>query len=352
MKPIRILVVDDAVVARRVISEILDGEPGLEVVGTAPNGRIALTKIERLRPDLVTLDIDMPELDGMQTLERIRSDFPGTDVIMVSNLTQRGARVTVDALFLGAADYITKATRTESPDAARRHLRQQLLQKIHALYLGRWTKRAAIDSADQTRPAPRSRRPQRVELVAIGASTGGPNALAEVLRELPIGFRVPVVIVQHMPKNFTAFLAQRLDSRCPLRVREAEHGTVLKPGDVWIAPGDLHIKVRSRNGALHLVTDDGPMVNSCRPSVDVLFDSVASTCASSVLAVVLTGMGQDGLEGSRRIIAAGGRVIAQDQQSSVVWGMPGNVAAAGLADAVLPCDAIGAEIIRRVGFRS
>jgi len=348
--PIRILVVDDAVVARRVISEILSEEDGLEVVGTAPNGRIALAKIERMKPDLVTLDIDMPELDGMETLSRIRSDFPGVDVIMVSNLTQRGARVTVDALFLGAADYVTKATRTVSPEAARTHLRDQLIPKIRALFLGRQggttPPRAAAFSSKIGTPD----RVRRIGIVAIGASTGGPNALADVLEKIPRGFLAPLVIVQHMPKNFTAFLAQRLDSRSSLTVREAQDGTILTPGSAWIAPGDLHIKLRRTRGRVQIATDDGDLVNSCRPSVDVLFRSVATCFNSSALAVVLTGMGQDGLEGSRAIAAAGGRIVVQDQNTSVVWGMPGHVVNDGLADTVLPCSDIGPEIVRRVGF--
>ncbi len=351
MHPIRILVVDDAVVARRVISDILSDEEGLEVVGTAPNGRIALTKIERLKPDLVTLDIDMPELDGMETLGRIRADHPGVDVVMVSNLTQRGARVTVDALFLGAADYVTKATQTTSPDAARAHLRDQLIPKIRALFLER---KGGTKPPPTYRRTSRSGAPGRVKkigIVAIGASTGGPNALADVLKNIPGGFLAPVVIVQHMPKNFTAFLAERLDSRCALNVREAEDGSVLTPGSAWIAPGDLHIKIRQSGGQVQIATDDGPLVNSCRPSVDVLFRSVATCFNSSTLAVVLTGMGQDGLEGSRAIAAAGGRIVVQDEATSVVWGMPGHVANQGLADTVLPCSDIGPEIVRRVGFR-
>lgn len=341
---------DDSVVARKVISEILAEEEGLEVVGTAPNGRIALTKIERLNPDLVTLDIDMPELDGMATLGLIRSGFPGVDTIMVSNLTQRGARVTVDALFMGAADYVTKATQTGSPEAARNHLREQLIPKIRALYLGRQGGTTPSRTPVSNAAAGAAARSKKVGIVAIGASTGGPNALADVLKAIPKGFLAPVVIVQHMPKNFTAFLAQRLDSRCALTVREAQDDTVLTPGTAWIAPGDHHIKVRRSGNTTRLVTDDGPLVNSCRPSVDILFHSVAECFNSSTLAVVLTGMGQDGLEGCRSIVSAGGRVVVQDQSTSVVWGMPGHVANKGLAEAVLPCGEIGAEIVRRVGF--
>jgi len=342
------------VVARRILSDILNEEDDFEVVATAPNGLIALTKIERLAPDLVTLDIDMPELDGMATLARIRSEHPDVDVIMVSNLTQRGARVTVDALFLGAADYVTKASQSSSPEVARLHLKGQLVPKIRALLPRRGAGAAPRRSVKRGSPAHRtaSARVRPVGIVAIGASTGGPNALADVLRNLPSGFLAPIVIVQHMPKNFTSFLAQRLDSRCSLTVREAEHRTKLVRGGVWIAPGDVHIKVQPADSGYQIVTDDGPMVNSCRPSVDVLFQSVADCYNAASLAVVLTGMGQDGLHGCRAIAAAGGRIVVQDQASSVVWGMPGHVAGDGLADAVLSPSEIGAEIIRRVGFTS
>jgi two-component system chemotaxis response regulator CheB len=353
LPPIRILVVDDSVVARRVISDILEEQQGLEVVGTAPNGLIALTKIDRMKPDLVTLDIDMPEMDGMETLKRIRSDHPGTDVIMVSNLTQRGARVTVDALFLGAADYVTKAAKTSSPEAARTHLKDQLVPKIRALILGgkassRFARTAS--SRPVVTPAPRRVSVKPVGIVAIGASTGGPNALSELLASVPAGFRAPIVIVQHMPKNFTSFLAQRLDRRCSIKVIEARHEHPLERGCAFIAPGDVHIKIRPHKGGHLIVTDHGPLVNSCRPSVDVLFRSVAECFGSASLAVVLTGMGQDGLEGCRSIAELGGGVVVQDQSSSVVWGMPGHVANAGLADAVLPPHDLGPEIVRRVGF--
>lgn len=350
MAPIRILIVDDSVVARRVLTDILSEEDGFEVVGTAPNGLIAMAKIARLEPDLVTLDIDMPELDGMATLARIRAEHPEVEVVMVSNLTQRGARVTVDALFLGAADYVTKASQTATPELARRHLRDQLVPKIRALGPGREVvdRRAGRPAPPLSAPA----RPRPVGVVAVGASTGGPNALAEVLGLLPAGFSAPVVVVQHMPKNFTAFLAQRLDGRCALAVREAEHRTRLAPGGIWIAPGDVHIRLRRDEQGVQIVTDDGPLVNSCRPSVDVLFRSVAECYQGASLAVVLTGMGQDGLEGCRAIASAGGRIVVQDQASSVVWGMPGHVATAGLADAVLTPPEIGAEVVRRVGFRA
>jgi two-component system chemotaxis response regulator CheB len=347
VSPIRILVVDDAVVARRVISDILNDEDDFEVVGTAPNGQLGLTKVSRLHPDIVTLDIDMPELDGMQTLAAIRADFPGVRVIMVSNHTKRGAAVTVDALFSGASDYVTKAARASSPDEARQYLRNQLVPKIRALVLTPGPGRAT-PGKKSTRSAA-SRAESAVGIVVIAASTGGPNALAAILETLPPEFPVPVLIVQHLPENFTHFLAQRLDNACSLPVREASDGTLIEPGIVWIARGNLHLETRSSHRGFELATSDGPLVNSCRPAADVLFNSVATCYGGAALAVVLTGMGQDGLAGSRAICKAGGCVITQDRATSVVWGMPGQVTEAGLADAVLPVSEIGAEIVRRVG---
>jgi len=348
VSPTRILVVDDSVVARRVISDVLSAEEDFEVVGTAPNGRIALAKIPRLRPDLVTLDIEMPELDGLETLAVIRSEFTDIRVIMVSNLTLRGAAVTVESLFLGASDYVTKATRSSSPEDAKRYLRSQLVPKIRALVPGDPSSLRQVQR-QTTRSSARSRRsPTAVEAVVIGASTGGPNALASVIQALPADFPVPVMIVQHMPENFTTFLAQRLDAAGPLDVREATVGEPVTAGKVWIAPGNLHLKARATRSGIELETSDGPLENSCRPAADVLFRSAAVCYGAATLAVVLTGMGQDGLKGCREISSAGGQIITQDKATSVVWGMPGQVADAGLADVVLPISEIGPEIVRRV----
>lgn len=347
MQRIRTLVVDDSVVARSVISGIFAAEDDFEVIGTAPNGRLALTKIERLGPNLVTLDIDMPELDGMQTLAEIRARFPEVRVIMVSNLTQRGASVTVEALFSGASDYVTKATRTSSPEEARHFLREQLLPKARAI-VG-----SSADGVSRTKPpvevSSRRRRTVRpAKIVVIGSSTGGPNALTEILAGLPVDFPAPIVIVQHLPANFTAFLARRLDAAGQLSVREARPGDRVVSGGVWIAPGDRHLEIHKKTGKFELRTTDGPLVNSCRPAADVLFRSASAAFGESTLAVVLTGMGQDGLAGCRSIREAGGQIIVQDRETSVVWGMPGQVAEAGLADSVLPISEIGAEIVRRV----
>ena len=346
MHPVRILVVDDAVVARRVISDILTDEDDFEVVGTAPNGNLALTKIARLHPDVVTLDIDMPELDGMQTLTAIRSSYPEIRVIMVSNHTQRGAAITVEALFSGASDYVTKAARTSSAEEARRYLQEQLVPKIRALVPGV----SSGVSAAGTRAAHliSRRKMPAIKIVVIGSSTGGPNALTAILESLPEDFPVPVLIVQHLPENFTTFLAKRLDMVSALHVGEATHRTLVEPGHIWIAPGNRHLETRSTARGIELATSDGPLVNSCKPAADVLFRSAARCYGSSVLAVVLTGMGQDGLDGCREISAAGGQIVVQDRSTSVVWGMPGQVAEAGLAESVLPVTEIGAEIVRRV----
>lgn len=346
MQPVRILVVDDAVVARRVISDILASEDDFEVVGTAPNGNLALTKIARLHPDVVTLDIDMPELDGMQTLTAIRSRFPEIRVIMVSNHTRRGAAITVEALFSGASDYVTKAVQTSSAEEARQYIREQLVPKIRALVPG--ARSGASAARPKTAHLISRRKNPAIEVVVIGSSTGGPNALTAILESLPKDFPAPVLIVQHLPENFTIFLAKRLDTVSALQVREATHRTLVEPGNVWIAPGNRHLETRSTTRGIELATTDGPLVNSCKPAADVLFRSAAKCYGSSVLAVVLTGMGQDGLDGCRDISAAGGQVVVQDRSTSVVWGMPGQVAEAGLAESVLPVSEIGADIVRRV----
>jgi two-component system chemotaxis response regulator CheB len=336
------------VVARRVISDIFASEDDFELVGTAPNGWLALTKIERLQPKLVTLDIDMPGLDGLQTLTEIRARHPDVRVIMVSNLTRRGASVTVEALFLGASDYVTKATQSPSAEEARRYLKDQLVPKARALVSpvarGRNAPRPAAGSVP-VRPA-NAQRP--AEVVVIGASTGGPNALTEVLTHLPQSLPAAILIVQHLPANFTTHLARRLDAACPLPVHEAAAGDTPAPGEVWIAPGNQHLEVRRTGDGFCLATTDGAPVNSCRPAADVLFRSAAECFGASTLAVVLTGMGQDGLKGCKAVRLAGGQVIAQDRDTSVVWGMPGQVASAGLADVVLPLPEIGDEITRRV----
>ena len=355
MPKIRVLVVDDSVVIRRMVSDVLSGEPDIEVAGAAADGRIALQKIEQVNPDILTLDVEMPVMDGLETLKQLRKTHRRLPVIMFSTLTERGASATMDALALGASDYVTKPANVGSAAAALEKIRAELIPKIRA--------HVPQSTPSATRPfsmlaAQTAQRPSalnaprpataRVEVVAIGTSTGGPNALSDLVPLLPPNFPVPVVIVQHMPPIFTKFLADRLSSKSQIPVMEAANHQELLPGHAYIAPGDFHMMVeRSREG-LRIRTQQEQPENSCRPAVDVLFRSVAELYRGDVLAVIMTGMGQDGLRGCGRIREAGGQILAQDEATSVVWGMPGYVANAGLADAVLPLGLIAGEIVRRV----
>ena len=341
----RILVVDDSVVVRKLVSEQLDAVPGLDVTATAANGRIALQKIERERPDVVILDVEMPVMGGLETLREIKKRDASIRVIMFSSFTTAGAQVTVDALTLGAEDYVAKPADFADPESGITAARDALVSKIKLLVPA-----ATSRLAQTTAPAPMAPRtpvPGRVDLIAIASSTGGPNALAELFARFPANLPVPIVLVQHMPALFTPHLAERLERESALRVQEAAEGDVLLPGHAYVAPGGRHLRVALQGGRPTAVLDDGPPVNSCRPAADVLFDSVCGTFGARTLAVVLTGMGEDGLAGARSLHAAGARVLVQDEASSVVWGMAGAVAAAGLADAALPILDLADEIVRR-----
>lgn len=352
MRKIRVLIVDDSVVIRRLLTDTLGQDPEIDVVGTAPNGRIALSKLPQVNPDLVTLDIEMPELDGLGTLPELRKIYPRLPVIMFSTLTERGAVATLDALARGASDYVAKPANVGSVAAGMEMVRLQLIPKIKALCP---TYAPAIKAPGAAAPTPRSplprtvsRLPQRTEVVVIGSSTGGPQALASVLTHLPANFPVPIVIVQHMPPVFTRHLANRLHQGCALDVLEAAGSETLRPGQVFIAPGDFHLELRRQGTAVKTVLHQGPPENSCRPAVDVLFRSAAQVYGTGCLAVVLTGMGHDGLRGAEHIVSAGGLVLAQDEESSIVWGMPRAVAEAGLARRVLPLSSISSELSRYV----
>ncbi len=354
MPKIRILVVDDSVVVRRMVSDALAADPQLEVAGAAANGKIALAKIPQVNPDVVILDVEMPELDGIGTLVEIRKSLPALPVIMYSTLTERGAEATLEALSKGATDYVTKPSNVGSAAQGLECIRTQLIPKIkaicsRALGLSLPTSLAEAVASKALPPHPAfPRREERIDIVAIGVSTGGPNALTSLIPTFPRDLPVPVVIVQHMPPVFTRLLAERLAAKSQIGVEEGSAGAVLKPGCAWIAPGDHHMVVACDHNQVTLRTHQGPPENSCRPAVDVLFRSVAGIYKTHALAVVMTGMGQDGLRGCEHICELGGQILAQDQTTSVVWGMPGFVANAGLADKVLPLDQLGVEIIRRV----
>lgn len=342
MLPIRVLIVDDSVVVRKLLGDALGASREVAVAGTASSGAIALAKIPQLNPDVITLDVEMPGLNGIETLAEIRKLYPRLPVIMFSTLTERGAAVTLEALSLGASDYLTKPTNSKSLAAAIEQVRTGLIEKIVGL-----VRRPAVAVAPVP-PAKRAFLERRIEVLAIGTSTGGPNALAAVIPQLPRDFPIPTVVVQHMPPLFTRLLAERLHAQSQLAVREAEADQPVEPGQVWIARGDYHLAVRRMGTGVVLKLNQEAPENSCRPAVDVLFRSVAETFGANVLAVVMTGMGSDGARGAAHVRQSGGEVLIQDESTSVVWGMPGAVASAGLADQICPLPEISQEIVRRV----
>jgi two-component system chemotaxis response regulator CheB len=348
----RVLVVDDSVVMRRMLAEAVSSDPELEVAGYAANGQIALSLLDQLTPDVVTLDVEMPVMDGLSTLRAIRTSGRRLPIIMFSTLTNRGAEATIDALASGASDYVAKPAGPGNYDSARERIREALLPKIKALCRrSAATQPRAEGSQPRQRPVQYKRKTEPVKMVTIGCSTGGPNALAQLLPNLPSDFPAPVLIVQHMPPAFTRFLAQRLSGLCRLPVEEAEPGTVVRAGKIWVAPGGYHMVVERVEQQTRIGITEDPPENSCRPSVDVLFRSVAQVFGSRALAVVLTGMGQDGLRGCEQLASAGTEIVVQDEPTSVVWGMPGFVARGGLADAVLPIEELGRHLVERVASR-
>lgn len=346
-RTIRVLVVDDAVAVRRTVSESLARDPDIKVAATAANGRIALAKLDRVRPDVVILDVEMPEMDGLKTLVRLRESHPGLPVIMFSSYTEPGAAATLDALSLGATDYVTKPSTLRLGDGVK-PFHEELRQKVKGVTAHLFS--PAVVPVEQVPALNRSRSSdfRKPRIVAIGASTGGPNALSTVLASLPEDLPVPIVIVQHMPTLFTRLLARRLDAVCRLQVREAVAGGEVVAGRVWIARGDWHMTIDRKEAVVRIRNHRAQPENSCRPSVDVMLRSVAKVYGGDSLAVVLTGMGKDGLSGCEAIRRQGGEVLVQDQGSSVVWGMPGFVAQSGLANSVVPIGDMGSEIVRRV----
>ena len=351
MARINVLVVDDSVVIRRLVTTSLESDPDIGVCGTAANGSIALSKLLQVAPDLVTLDVEMPVMDGLQTLREIRKTHPRLPVIMFSTLTERGAAATLDALSAGASDYVCKPANVGSVPEAIAAVRGQLIPKIKALVPGGSRSPVPVPSARPlrhvpVRPTSVAAPTHRVELLAIGSSTGGPDALTSVLPLLPRDLAVPVVITQHMPPVFTRLFAQRLDAKCGLSVKEAEDGDRVEAGRVLVAPGDRHLVLERRGTAVVVRLSDAPAENFCRPAVDVMFRSAAAVDGEQVLGVVLTGMGADGARGGEVLRAAGGEVVVQDQASSVVWGMPGAVVAAGQAHRVLPLGDVARDVLQ------
>jgi len=342
MGPIRVLIVDDSVLLREVLSEALQSDPAIEIAGVATSGQQALELIPRLRPTLVTLDQGLAGLSASLTLAEIRKLNPRLPVILFSAFSERGFAAPYER-DSGLTDYFTKPDQRGSRQSVKERLREALIPRIRSMCTA-----SAATFSWQSPFVPSFLPTAPIEVVAIGASTGGPEALARLIADFPEDFPVPILIVQHMPPPFTRLLAERLDPLTTLCVQEAIPGARLAPGQVWIAPGDYHMTAVREGSQVRLATNRRPCEQGCRPSVDVLFRSLAETYSSGVLAVVLTGMGSDGTSGAQAIRQAGGEVIVQDEATSAIWGMPGRVVAAGLAQRICPLEKTTAEIVRRV----
>jgi two-component system chemotaxis response regulator CheB len=367
--PLRVLVVDDTVVYRKTVSDVLAEIPGVEVVGTANNGRIAMMKIASLKPDLITLDIEMPEMNGLDVLRALKTEAPDVGAIVLSTLTHKGGELTIKALELGAFDYITKPE-TGSIEESKRTIKKilELLLRSFSRHLEmkkilRGANYGKAYPADELTGQPdlrtsrysatastRALRKTKAEIVGIGISTGGPKALSEMMPRIPANINVPILIVQHMPPMFTSSLAKSLNARCAIEVKEAEDGEVIRPNVAFIAPGGKQMKVVAGADGLSRIiriTDDPPE-NSCKPSVDYLFRSIAEHYVGRSAGVIMTGMGSDGTLGLRLMKKNGSFIIAQDEPSCVVFGMPKKPIDEGIVDIIAPLDRLADEIFNSV----
>lgn len=361
---INVIVVDDSAVVRGLVSRWVNEDPDMEIVGRFANGQLAVDGIAACAPDVVVLDIEMPIMDGMTALPMLLKNQPGVKILMASTLTRRNAEISMKALSLGATDYIPKPESNRGVTTSV-EFRIDLLRKIKAITprkAAAAVARPRTGAAPATPPAPGHSvalgpSPEEVSLrpftrvkpriLAIGSSTGGPQALAKVIEDLaPAIGDVPVVITQHMPATFTAILAEHLERASGRKAKEGEDGEKILPGHIYVAPGGFHMTIVDKGGEPHLRVYDGPLVNYCKPAVDPMFQSLIKVYGNSILALVLTGMGQDGSVGAKEIADAGGNVIAQDEATSVVWGMPGATAAAGACAAIMPLNQIGPKATR------
>ena len=335
-EPARVMICDNSAVIRGAISRMLESDAGVRVVARVTNGRQAIDEVKRQNIDVVVLDIEMPEMDGMQALPLLLRADPGLRVIMASTLTTRGADIALRALQLGAADYLPKPSTAAIADDT---FRRELVAKVKGLARLRRRTGPAAASAPGPSATVKSMRPApalRPELVAIGSSTGGPQALFALVRALGKSLPAPVVLTQHMPPAFIPLLAEHLGKLGAMPCTEARDGEAIESGRIFLAPGDRHLLVEGTSGRLRVRLSDAPPENYCRPAVDPMLRSAAAACGGRVLVVMLTGMGHDGLAGTREVVAAGGCAIAQDEATSVVWGMPGAIAQAGLCHKILP----------------
>ncbi len=348
----RVVVVDDSGFFRRRVVETLEADARIEVVGTAGDGKEAIEQVARLKPDVVTMDIEMPVMDGITAVRHIMSAQP-LPILMFSSLTHDGAQATLDALEAGAVDFLPK--RFEDIAKDREEAKLLLRRRIHAVARQRRAPSPAAAPSGRANvassapaPAPVIKRGQ-FNMVAIASSTGGPVALAQVLTKLPADYRFPVVVVQHMPASFTPAFAARLDQQCAIKVKEAEDGDLVKPGQVLIAPGGRQLNIRQAGGEVRVKISDGDAALHYKPCADITFSSVASVYGGKTLALVLTGMGSDGREGARELKKQGATIWSQDEASSVIYGMPMAVAEAGLSDQVLSLRDIGASLVQVAG---
>jgi two-component system chemotaxis response regulator CheB len=355
------MVVDDSVIVRRALADLLLKDPQISLVDTASTGHIALKKISLRPPDVVILDVDMPDLDGLATLKAIRLTHPTLPILMFSALTERAADVTLNALFSGANDYITKPYGMSDSSQVAEYISNQLISKIKSVASRLISSPTPSPpppaptpsifppnpfSSPKTQPrlSPPPPHPSRIDAIVIATSTGGPVALVDLLAPLPANFPIPILIVQHMPPIFTQRLAERLSRTTHLHAQEGRHGAHIRDAQVWIAPGGFHMSLLSHGTTISLALNQDPPENECRPAADVLFRSAASIFQNRLLACVLTGMGRDGTAGCRLIHAAGGTIFAQDRDSAVIWSMPESVISAGLAHKILSTTAMAREL--------
>ena len=356
---VRVMIVDDSATIRGLLSRVLEAESGIVVAASVANGEIALATLSRQQIDVAVLDIEMPVMDGLTALPKMIALKPELQIIMASTLTRKNAEISMRALRLGAADYIAKPSSTDDLHSAD-DFRQELVHKVLAL-AGAKRRDGKASSATAIRPeAKPAGLPQEVTLrvatahapqaIAIASSTGGPQALLKVIGDLRQSLRQPVFIAQHMPASFTALLAEHISRVAAMPCREGFDGEIVQGGTIYVAPGGRHMEIASRDGQAAIRLTDEPPENFCRPAADPMFRSLAKVYGRRLCAVVLTGMGSDGLRGAEAIVAAGGRVIAQDQETSIVWGMPGAVAMAGLCSAVMPLSEI-APYLRNLAMR-
>ncbi|MDR3423976.1 MAG: chemotaxis response regulator protein-glutamate methylesterase [Alphaproteobacteria bacterium] len=356
---VRVMIVDDSLVIRGFISRALDSDPAFMVVATASNGQIAIDTLRRTPADVVILDIEMPVMDGLMAIPKLKEIDPAVQIVMASTLTQRNADISIKALSLGATDYLPKPSAREM--AVPGEFQRALREKVKELGAVAWRKNARQTPqkiAGTAMPAPVEKkkivlRPMpliKPDVIAIGSSTGGPQALFEVIKSIGKDLPQPIVITQHMPPSFTTILAEHITRQCNVICAEAKEGEVLRSGYFYIAPGDFHMLIAKKpeGPTVHLVKD--PPENFCRPSVDPMLRSLVDVYGGRILTVILTGMGQDGTKGGEAVVHAGGAVIAQDEATSVVWGMPGAVALAGLCSAIYPIGEIG-SVVRQLATK-